>query len=79
MILSKTNIYRAAIFAFFDLLTIVAALVSLVTAGVYGFCLFKGEKGEEIKEQPTEHDESGAFSGSKKQKKKSLASQDTVV
>jgi len=56
-----------AIPAFVTLITIVGALISLVAAGFYGFCLFKGESGTEIKE------------GSESSKKKSLASQDTAV
>jgi len=57
-----------AIPSFFVLITILAGIASVVTAGFYGFCLFKGESGETIKQ---EQGEGG--------KKKSLASQDSVV
>jgi len=59
----------AAIPAFVSFITILGALMSIVTAGFYGFCLFKGESGEEIK---SSGDQSSG-------KKRSLASQDTVV
>jgi len=60
----------AAIPAFVSFITILGALISIVTAGVYGFCLFKGESGEEIK---------GSSGDQSSGKKRSLASQDTVV
>jgi len=40
---------RIGLPAFFSLPTIVAALISIGTGLFYGFCWFKGEKGEEIK------------------------------